>query len=181
MTPRDRRAMLVGASLIAVMISARVAFAGVTRLSERLRYVAESQGVLTRAAATTEQVPLLRAAIGDRGAEIVALAPMLVPGRSPAEGRANLSTQLTGWALTHHVAIQRLDSAPDSISGSLVRLELVVRAEGDLAGLGRLVAEVERSPMLLTLSRLSLAVEGDPDAEPQRLRAEFAVRGWMLR
>ena len=77
------------------------------------------------------------------------------------------------------LAVSRLTPGADSTAGRFVRVEVRVQAEGDLEGFTRLLHAVETSPQLLSLTHFVLANEGA--SEPvQRLRVEFAVRGWGL-
>ena len=184
MTPRDRRALLVGGGAIlgavfllrAVPWTVRSVGALRVEAAERAETVARAQEVLAGAAATRDS---LTRGLG----AVVALAPRLVDGRTSADAQASLSGLVSLAATRHALRIMRLDPLPDSTAeGVFNRVAVHVELEGDVAGLARFLGAVERGDPLLTLPALSVqAIDpvGRPNA-PEQLKIEATVAGLYL-
>lgn len=184
MTPRERRALLVGGGAILGAVALLRVFPWTVRTvaalhaeaAERVETVAKAQEVLAGAPATRDSLPQVLGAV-------VALAPRLVDGRTVAEAQASLSGLVSLAASRHALRVVRLDLLPDSAAqGAFSRVAVHVELEGDVSGLARFLGAVERGDPLLTLSALSVQAPdpvGRPN-DPEHLRIEATVAGLYL-
>jgi hypothetical protein len=183
-TPRDRRALLVGAGAIlsAVFLLRVLPWAVRTvatlraEAADRVQTVARANEVLAGAAAVRDSLAQTLGAV-------VALAPRLVEGRSAADAQASLSGLVSLAASRHALRIVRLDPLPDSSGdGVFNRVAVHVELEGDVAGLTRFLRTIETGDPLLTLQALSVQatdLAGRPNA-PERLKIEATIAGLYL-
>lgn len=179
MTKRERRVLWIGGMVVTLGLGVRVAPSLWAAARSRPVTLAQTVALVARGEALLETAGALPDTLGARNARLVALAPRLLDGDTPAAVTASLSTLIDGWARLFGLTVSRLTPGADSLAGRFVRVEVRVQAEGDLEGFTRLVHAVETSPQLLSLTRFAVASEGT--AEPvQRLRIEFAVQGWGL-
>ena len=186
MTPRDRRALLVGgAAVFGALVMLRVlpwTVAAVGRLRER---TAQQSAAASRARAVLAVAPAARDSLTRVLNAIVALAPQLVDVHSAAEAQASLSALVSLAANRHGLKVARLDPLPplpDSSAGVFRRVTVHAELEGDVAGLAGLLRAVETSEPLLSV--VSLAVSApDPYAHPNApevLHLEIDVMGYYL-
>ncbi|MGH7675051.1 MAG: type II secretion system protein GspM, partial [Gemmatimonadales bacterium] len=146
-----------------------------TRTLERLETAARARDALAAA-------PALRDSLTRALGAVVALAPRLVDGRSPAEASASLSALLSMAASRHQVRLVRLDPLPDSAAGAFRRVAVHAELEGDVRGLTRFLQAIEMGDPLLTIPMLAVQAP-DPlgrSAGPEALRAEVNVEGFFL-
>jgi hypothetical protein len=184
MTPRDRRALVLGGGAILGAVFMLRAFPWAVRsvvalraeAAERVETVARAQEVLAGVPATGDS---LAQALG----AVVALAPRLVDGRTIAEAQASLSGLVSLAASRHALRIARLDPLPDSASdGAFNRVAVHVELEGDIAGLMRFLGAVEVGDPLLTLPAVSVQAT-DPGGRPnvaEQLKIDATIAGLYL-
>jgi len=183
MTPRDRRALLIGGAIVlGAVLVLRVVPSGVrsvlalrTRTLERVETLARVRDALAAA-------PALRDSLTEALGAVVALAPRLVDGRSSAEASASLSALVSLVARRHAVRLVRLDPLPDSAAGAFRRVAVHAELEGDVRGLTRFLRAIETGDPLLTVPALAIHAS-DPFKQspgPEALRAEVQVMGFFL-
>jgi Type II secretion system (T2SS), protein M subtype b len=161
---RDRRALLWG---VGVLFGAGVLLRGlpvVVRMVGALRDRAAAQrATLARVEDVIVRAPAVRDSLAQTFQDIVALAPALVDGDTPADAQAGLSAVFSLEASRHALKVVRMDPLPDSAAGVFHRVALHAELEGDIAGVTGLLGSVETGAPLLTVSSLSV---GTPDAVP---------------
>jgi hypothetical protein len=180
---KDRRALLWG---VAVVLGALVLLRGVpaaARGIEVLRDRATAQrATLARAEDVVVRGPAVRDSLAQVFHDIVALAPDLVDGDTPADAQASLAALLSLQANRHALKVVRVDALPDSAAGVFHRVALHAELEGDIAGVTGLLGSVEAGPPLLTVSSVSI---GTSDAVPhprtsEALHVTLEVGGYYL-
>ncbi len=184
MTERDRRALILGGSLVigAVLVlrvlpwGMRSALAAEVGLRQRA-------ALLARARADLAEASVLRDSAVQVSHALVGLAPKILSGNSVAEAVADLSGRVNLAASRNQAKLERVDPQTDStVAGRLRRVALRAAFECDIRGLvGMLQA--------LTFGRAALAVRelrvtavdaGSADKNPEVLRVEMTVAGWYL-
>jgi hypothetical protein len=119
-----------------------------------------------------------------RGARIIALAPALLEGETPATASATLAGIISGAAVRSNVRIGALQLHADTASrGTFVRIGVRGDATGDVAGITTMLSLLESGPTLLAVRELSIT-QPEPGAladHAEALRVELSVEGLMLR
>lgn len=183
MTPRDRRAVLWGIALVGAALLVRgvpQALGAYRKLNSR---VAIESDQLARARADVAGLPALEGAARRARAELVALAPKLVSGATPAEASADLAGRVRAAADERHLRFERLEPLADSTHvGELRQAAVRVAAESDTRGAVELLASLARAPAALTLFdlRLTTADGAASLSEAESVRIEMVVRGWYF-
>lgn len=178
---RDRRAVLLGASLLA---TAWLGLRGVPWILGRAALLRERAAASTRtlaaARATLAQEPLLRDSLAARAERLVRWAPRLFAGATAAEAHADLSAWLSGLATARQVRVARLDVGGDSSVSVFTRLTVRVEAEGDVRGVTGWLAALEGGEKLVRIAalRVSAPDAANPDARAERLHVEATIIGW---
>ncbi|MGH7644015.1 MAG: type II secretion system protein GspM [Gemmatimonadales bacterium] len=183
MTPRDRKALLLGGAVVlgAVLLLRVIPWGVRSVLALRARTL-ERVETLARARDALATAPALRDSLTHALGAVVALAPRLVDGRTAAEASASLSALVSMAARRHQVRLVRLDPVPDSAAGAFRRVAVHAELEGDVRGLTRFLRAVETGDPLLTLPMLAVLAP-DPlgrSPGPEMLRAEVDVTGFFL-
>jgi hypothetical protein len=182
---RDRRALTIGAGLIAmVLLSSRGVPAMLAWQREKDRDSDARQEKLERAMAAMSRVSSVRDSIRARGARIVALAPALVAGDTPASASASLAELMSGAAALSNVKLGALQLHADTTSrDAFVRVGVHGEATGDVTGVMSMLASLESGPTLLAVRELSIT-QPEPSAPAdhmETLHVELTVEGLMLR
>ena len=178
---RDRRTLAIGAGImLCAWLALRVApwtARGVTNLRVR-----STLAVLTmeRAREAVAEHPIVRESLAVRARRLVALAPRLLDGATPAEAGASLAALVGGAATMRQVRVVRQDARPDSSASVFDRVVLRIEAEGDAAGIAGWIADLEEGVKLLRVRSLAITAP-EPAAsagQAERLRAELVVEAW---
>lgn len=184
MTPRDRRALMIGGAIAAAAVlgfrvvpwcthemrARREALAGRRMLLARVRADIRDAGRLTASAPAVEQ-------------RLVALAPRILTGRREADALADLSGRLEAAAAQQKVRLLRTTPVPDSTRvGSLRRAVIRASLEGDTRGTLALLGRLERQHAALRVTELMLTAVDPASAanKPEVLRSELIVRAWYV-
>lgn len=184
MTPRDRRALGLGAAAI---LAAFLGLRGIPRAREAL------DDARSRRAAQREFVLRGRAALGRLveledstrilSARVAELAPRLLGAETRSEATAELAAVLGSLALRHRVRLDRSDPVGDSaLAGGLGRVSLDAVLESDVRGLTGLLGALASRTQVTEITRLRVTAP-DPSiggAGPEVLRVEMRVRSWFL-
>lgn len=183
MTSRDRRALVVGGSvvLVAVMLLRLLPWTVREVVTLRARAI-DHVATLERTRALVAALPAHRDSLREALGALVGLAPKLVDGATSAEAQASLSALVSLASSRHGLKILRLDPLPDSAAGAFQRVAVHAECEGDAGGLTALLRSLETGTTLLTVPVISVQAT-DPWTEgkaPERLRIELTVTGWYL-
>jgi hypothetical protein len=185
MSGRDRRALAFGIGAIAIFFALGK---GVPRLLSWERDArsdaSDQREDLDRATAEIARTNVVRDSARARGARIIALAPALVGGDSPATASATLAGIISGAAARSNVKIGALQLRADTSSrGTFLRVGVRGEATGDIAGITDMLAALEGGPTLLAVRELSIT-QPETSAPPDHMEAlhiELNVEGLMLR
>lgn len=185
MSRRDRRALVIGAFIVATTV---VTGRGVTiflrwqhETDEELSVERESLSRATAAIALSQRVD---DSARVRGARIVALAPVILSGDTPATASATLAGIVSGAAARANVRVGALQLHADTASRTtFVRVDVRGEVTGDIAGISAMLASLEGGPTLLAVRELSITQPetSAPADRPEALRVELTVQGLMLR
>lgn len=126
------------------------------------------------------EAPFTRDSLGARAQRLVALAPRLIAGRTPAEAAADLSSLVTGLAAEQQVRVIRMNPLPDSGSPLFTRVGLRIDAQGDVGGLARWLSALEEGQRLLAVREIAVTAPEPtaPATRPEALHAELTIVGW---
>lgn len=184
MTPRDRRALVVGGAITAAaLFGLRLAPWVVRFLGELHQRVAMQAESLARAQDDIRQAQLLVDSGGVLKAKVLALAPRILSGSTGANATADLSGRLHAAAGNHRVRVERTDVIPDSTrAGGLQQVVVRAMLESDSRGTLEMLRELTRSGVVVSLRDLRImAIDpNSPDRSPEVLRTEVTVQGWFL-
>jgi hypothetical protein len=178
---RDRRAVLLGA---AVVLGSWLVTRGVPALLRaHTEWRARTEASVRQLAAAREALEgaaWTRDSLDARGRRLVAWAPRLVAGGTPAEAMAELQSVISGLAAQHRVRIVRVEPTADSAAGLFTPVRLRVEAQSDVGGLAQWLAAIEEGDHLLSVPRLVISAP-EPAAssgQAEVLRAELVIAGW---
>jgi hypothetical protein len=176
---RDRRAVALGAFVVGfVLFVFRVLPLWRSWDEDRRAAAAELAGEVERTRAGVRWLPGALDSVEARSRRVVALAPLLVPGNTPAAASASLASLVSGAAAKAHVDLGALQLRPDSAGEtSFTRVAVRGDATGDLPGILRMLSELEGGRELLVVRVLSITqpAAGGPGDQPEALRLEFSV------
>ena len=185
MTPRDRRALLVGGIAIAgAVLGLRVVPWAVRRVTMAHAALRERATLLARAREEIASLLLLRDSAAVLSQALVALAPQVLSGSTPAEAGADLSGRMNLVAARAPAKLERLDPVPDSSStGRLGRVRVHAAFETDVRGLIALICAIDAADEVLTLDELRVEARepGSVQRGPEILTIEITVSGWYIR
>lgn len=184
MRSRDRRALLIGAGVVA---GALLALRGAPAAWDAVRNTRETLSARTELLVRAEADVLRAAALEDSAAvvrnKVLALAPRLLSGTREADAAADLTLRLKRAAAENRVRVERTSSLPDSgRAGGLRPVLLRAALEGDSRGTLGVLGTLARSPVSLTTTDLRITASNPaaPGAVAELLRIEMTVRGWYL-
>jgi hypothetical protein len=185
MTARDRRALVVGAVLVAAaVLMLRVLPWGVRHATNAYDRLRERTTLLVRTREEMAALPTLRDSAAALSQALVALAPQLLLGSTAAEASADLAGRMNVAASRAPAKLERLDALPDTSSdGRLGRVRVHAAVETDVRGLVALLRAIDAGPELLHLEELRVESPqaGGPERGPETLRVEVTVSGWYVR
>lgn len=181
---RDRRVLLAGAAVIAsILLLSRGVPAWRAWEHEVRASAAELTAEAERAEASVQLLPQTLDTLEQRQGRLVALAPVLLGGESPAAAAGALASLVSGAAAQSHMELAALRLQVDSArTGVFTRIAVRGDATGDIRGVTQLLLTLERGPHLLAVRELSIS-QPEPAApahQPEALRIEFVVEGLGL-
>jgi hypothetical protein len=178
---RDRRAVLLGAAVVVGSWLVTHGVPGLIRVHAEWRARTEaSVRQLAAAREALEGAAWTRDSLAARSRRLVAWAPWLVAGGTPAEAMAELQSVVSGLATQHRVRIVRVEPSADSAAGLFTPVRLRVEAQGDVGGLAQWLAAIEEGDHLLAVPSLVISAP-EPVAssgQAELLRAELVIVGW---
>ena len=185
MSTRDRRALTISAAAIVGLTVLGRGLPALLTWERREATVAEERGAdLARARVQLARARMVQDSARAHGARIVALAPLLLGGDSPATASATLAGILSGAAARANVRVGALQLHADTATrGTFVRVGVRGEVTGDIAGVTAMLASLERGPTMLAIRELSItqpepAVASD---HMEALHVELMVEGLMQR
>ncbi|HEV7702777.1 MAG TPA: type II secretion system protein GspM [Gemmatimonadaceae bacterium] len=184
MSSRDRRALTFGVGAIAVLFAIGKGVPRLLAWERAARSDASDQlDEFDRATAEISRAAIVRDSAKARGARIIALAPALIEGDSPATASATLAGLISGAAARSNVKIGALQLHADTNSrGTFVRVGVRGDATGDIAGITAMLAALEGGRTMLAVRELSITQPetSAPADRMEALRVELSVEGLML-
>ena len=185
MTPRDRRALLMGGIAIATaVVGLRVLPWAVRRVIDARTVLRERATLLARTREEMASLPQLRDSAAVLSQALVALAAQVLSGSTSAEAGADLSGRMNLAASRAPARIERIDPLPDSGGdGRLGRVRVHAVLETDVRGLVALLRAVEAGEEVLKLEELRVQAPdpGTLQRGPEILKVEIRVSGWYLK
>jgi hypothetical protein len=181
---REKRALAFGGACIVTMFAA---VRGVPALLGWKRDLhseaAESSSALAEARAILVGERDVRDSAVLDGQRVIALAPLLLSGDTPASASATLEGIISGAAATSNVQLGALELRSDSASRSaFTRVVAKGSANGDIRGLTQMLQQLEQGPALLSVEEMSITqpeLSAPPD-HMEVLHMEIVVGGLML-
>lgn len=184
MTERDRRALILGGSVvIGAVFVLRVLPWGMRSALAAEEGLRQRAALLARARAELAAASVLRDSAVDLGQALVGLAPKILSGNSVAEAAADLSGRVNLAASRNQAKLERVDPQADStVAGRLHRVALRAAWECDIRGLVGMLQALTFGKAALAVRELRVtAVDaGSVDRSPEVLRVEMTVVGWFL-
>jgi hypothetical protein len=185
MTPRDRRALLLGGLVIGgAVLGLRILPWSVRRAMGAHALLTERAALLARTRAELGSLPELRDSAAVLTRALLALAPQVLSGSSSAEAGADLSGRMNLAASRAPAKVERLDALPDSsASGRLGQVRVHAALETDIRGLVALIRAIDAGDEVLKLDELRVESPdpGGVNRGPEILKVEITVSGWYIR
>ena len=179
-TSRDRRALVIGACVVALAALVR----GVPLALDRASRAAATAQVRADRAAYAQRMlaslPAMRDSLVARSLQLDAVNATLIRAGSPARVSADLSALVSRAARDVGLDLFSSSATSDSSTESpLLRAELHLDAQGDIAGVMQFLLLLELSPGLLDIREFALS-QPDPAApsnRPEQLRLTLTIDG----
>lgn len=185
MTPRDRRALFMGAIAIGIaVLGLRVLPAAARRVTDARVVLRERATLLARTREEMSSLPTLRDSAAVLSQALIALAPQVLSGSTSAEAGADLSGRMNLAASRAPARIERIDALPDSSGdGRLGRVRVHGVLETDVRGLVALLRAFDAGAEVLRLDDLRVQAPDPGTAQrgPEILKVEITVSGWYLK
>ena len=181
--PRDRRALLVGAGAVALVLTARLVPTALRDLAAARERLAASELLLQETRTAIRDLPTLEDSARVLTARVAALASRLLDASSESAALAELSRRLGTVLDRHQARLVRLDQLPDSlIAGALCEVRVALGFESDLRGVAGLLQTLAEGAVLLVPERITVSAENPFAAppEPERLQVELRLTAWYL-
>jgi hypothetical protein len=183
MTPRDRRAlMLGGAVLLPVLLVMWVGRPAVSKVRALRAEVARERDLLRRELALLAAVPALESSVATLAEEMERAATRLFPGADPLAATAGLGAYVSELARRHRVHVQQGETRPAvPAAGDLVAVEVGLRVQSDLEGALDFLSALERGSRLVEVARLTIergASARDREPDHETLAIALVVRGY---
>lgn len=182
MSPRDRKALLVGGSVVALSwLSLRAAPAAVLEIRRAEAELAQRADLVVRARERVDALGPLADSIAALESVAEALPKLLLAGGDLETASVDLMRRV-GEIVERHARFESFDERAAGIrSGPLQMLTLRVRVETDLTGLVGFLEDVA-GDSALSVEALQVSIR-DPHAPAQRierLTAMLRIGGWYL-
>lgn len=184
MSARDRKVLVLGASVCAALIVATRGAPAALRWSAESRangaqLVAESERARECVGRAKETRDSLRA----RGARYYALGQSLLQGESVAVGGGALASLVSDAAAEANVRLGSVQVRTDTAgAGAFTTVGVRATATGDIRGIAALLKTLEGGPAMLAVRELSVT-QPEPaagDERPEVLQVQLLVEGIML-
>jgi len=185
MTPRDRRALVIGGLVIAgAVLVLRVLPWSVRRVSGAHALLQERAGLLARTREEMASLPTLRDSAAVLSQALIALAPQVLTGSTAVEASADLAGRINLAASRAPARVELVDPLPDSLAtGRLGRVRVHAALETDVRGVIALIRAVDAGDEVLKLDELHVEAPdpGGTARGPEILKVEITVSGWYIK
>ena len=182
---RERRAITMGL----LMVLPAVAFQLVVKpyvsgVADVRTKVEREQGLLRREQTLLAEVKAYPSRLRQAEATLLREAPRLFAGPDLVAASGALSNYVTTQALTSHVFVQQSETgSPGSLSDGVGRLQVELRAAGDLEGILAFLRRLESGPKLVTVDRVAIAQTerlGGQSRDDEILSLTATIGGYAL-
>ncbi len=184
MTPRDRRALLIGGAVAAAaVLFVRVVPTSVRTVGELRDRLAARRELLTRVRAQIQDAAGLGDSTQAIERAIAALGDRVLSGRRETDAAADLASRLNVAAARERVRVARSAAGADTAkAGRLRRVTLQASLEGDTRGTLGALERLEAEPAAITVSdaRFTALDPGSPGTSPEMIASEVVIRGWYV-
>lgn len=184
LSPRDRRTLVLGAAVIALLVLLARGLPALRRWDAYAR--ASAADMATEAARSESAVRSLAQGLDSlhaRKARFIALGAGVLEGGSSAAAGASLASVLSGAAARAGVRMGSLQVRADTASaGTFIRVSVRADGTGDLPAITRMLGLLEGGPELLAIREIAITQPnpGGPAEAPETLRLELVVEGLAL-
>lgn len=184
MSARERRVVIGGATVLVVAVLAlRVVPVWRAWITDTRAVALVSIAELARTRSGIAGMSSVRDSLIVRNERYLALAPSILTGTSHGAVGAALASLVSGAATSAGLEVGALSIRLDTVRTSVFsRPSVRGDARGDVAGLTRFLAILERGPTLVVIRQLAVT-QPEPGAandRPEGLRIEFTVEGIAL-
>jgi Type II secretion system (T2SS), protein M subtype b len=184
MSPRDRRALTLGGTVIlAALLLLKLLPLGWQTARDRAEQFRGRAELLAGSRDLVAAAPMLQdSGVAIKG-KLLALAPRILTGRNEAEAVADLSGRLSALAVSKRLRLSRSSALKDSTrAGSLHRLSMRIVLEGDTHGALGFLGNLASGAAVLVTDDLRIAARNpaSPANLPEILEIEAVVHGWYL-
>jgi multidrug resistance efflux pump len=152
----------------------RTVDAGIRRYASLEVETIQAQALAARAAALVSKKAEIEEELSAASAALAERSTGLVRGESIGDAAAATSALLSRWALASGASVHEIETSIADSTAAFRRLEIRAGLEGTLEAIVALLDSLERSDILLTVSRLSIDAQREATLA---VRAE--VTGWL--
>ncbi|HEX6053627.1 MAG TPA: type II secretion system protein GspM [Gemmatimonadaceae bacterium] len=181
---RDRLTVIIGAVTIVLLLGGSRAIPWWRRAHREVTVAAaDARERLAFEQSLLRSERAARDSATARSRRYLALAPRILPGRSPAIAAAELAAMVSGAAQGSGLRVGAVQVQPDTTRlGVFARVAVRAQVTGDVRGVSALLLTLERGPLVLNIRELSLAQldAGADDTRPEMLRGEMLVEALSL-
>jgi type II secretory pathway component PulM len=160
LSPRDRRALSLGAVAVLCILLLAAAIPAVRRWNDREAMIAARRGELARLTGIRANVPMLRTALDARSARAAEFPQRPVSAATAALAAGVLQSVLQRYADESQLSVSELNVAgePDSTATPLAALPATLIAIGDVFGVADLLSRVQQGNTLLEVREMTVQV-----------------------
>lgn len=184
MTPRDRRALVIGIATIGGLVVCLRAMPAWWRWRTTLREsAAEAIAQQRRVEGVVSRFSQSLDSLDARIARLKSMGPAFVTGATPAEAASLLAGLVGEIARSSLVRLDAIEMHVDSARGSeMPRVRIEAQATADIAGLAALLHGLEKGPTLLAVRRLTVRPQAldAPANQIETLAIRFRVEALAL-
>lgn len=183
---RDRRAVLVGAVLLAPILGWKLVVRPYTdALREARAQLTRQRELLSRELQLLADAHLYPAELTRSEQALNEIAPRLFAGPDDVTATAALAYYVSDQARKARLVVQQVETHnAEEIGNGVVRLDMSLRAEGDLEGIVLLLRRLESGPKLVRVEQVSVEAGREhtlgtsADVESETLSLAATIRGY---
>ena len=180
LSARDRRTLIVGASVVGGLFAAARGLPSLVRWQNDRRMEVESMVAdLSAARAGARQMPAMRDSLRARQKRLAAVDSAILSGPTSSSAAAMLASALEELAAESSVKVSAMQLHADSAAGAVVQVGVRVTAVADVYGLLALLRAIEGGETLLAVRELAVTQPepAAPSSKPEALRIDMMVVG----
>lgn len=184
LSPRDRRAVMLGVTVIGtIIVAGRVVPAWHRWQAASIDAANATRLWLAHSRAEISQQRFVHDSLVARKARLTALRSTWLEGDTPAAAAAALAGEISGAGGRAGVTIGALDIRIDSGAARSMPVRVHATAVGDIQGVAKLLAAIEGDRVVLAIRALSIdaADPAAPSNQPEVLRTELTVEATWRR